>query len=75
MTTEEVAEVLHVDPATIRRLVNRGDHAAYRNGSFLSSRARCDQVSKKKQAGKKKGRKRQATESKRQLVEVDSQLL
>src|SRR5438093_9756118 len=33
MTTEEVAEILHVDPATIRRLVNRGDLAAYRIGA------------------------------------------
>lgn len=33
MTTEEVAEILHVDPATIRRLVSRGDLAAYRIGA------------------------------------------
>lgn len=33
MTTEEVAEILHVDPATIRRLLNRGDLAAYRIGA------------------------------------------
>jgi len=33
MTTEEVAEILHVDPATIRRLVNRGELAAYRIGA------------------------------------------
>ena len=33
MTTEEIAEILHVDPATIRRLVNRGDLAAYRIGA------------------------------------------
>jgi excisionase family DNA binding protein len=33
MTTEEVAEILHVDPATIRRLINRGDLAAYRIGA------------------------------------------
>jgi excisionase family DNA binding protein len=33
MTSEEVAEILHVDPVTIRRLVNRNELAAYRIGS------------------------------------------
>jgi excisionase family DNA binding protein len=33
MTTEEVAEILHVDPATIRRLITRGDLSAYRIGA------------------------------------------
>ena len=33
MTSEEVAEVLHVDPVTIRRLVNKGDLSAYRIGA------------------------------------------
>src|SRR5437588_6368847 len=33
MTSEEVAEYLHVDPVTIRRLVNKGDLAAYRIGA------------------------------------------
>jgi excisionase family DNA binding protein len=32
MTSEEVAELLHVDPATIRRLVNKGDLSAYSIG-------------------------------------------
>jgi excisionase family DNA binding protein len=33
MTSEEVAEYLHVDPVTIRRLVNKGELAAYRIGA------------------------------------------
>ncbi len=33
MTSEEVSEVLHVDPVTIRRLVNKGDLSAYRIGA------------------------------------------
>ncbi len=33
MTSEEVAEILHVDPVTIRRLVNKNELAAYRIGS------------------------------------------
>ena len=33
MTSEEVAEILHVDPVTIRRLVAKGEMAAYRIGS------------------------------------------
>ena len=33
MTSEEVAELLHVDPVTIRRLVNKGDLSAYRIGA------------------------------------------
>lgn len=33
MTSEEVAEVLHVDPVTIRRLVNKGELSAYRIGA------------------------------------------
>ncbi|QBD79743.1 helix-turn-helix domain-containing protein [Ktedonosporobacter rubrisoli] len=33
MTSDEVAELLHVDPVTIRRLINKGDLAAYRIGS------------------------------------------
>ncbi|MDQ2714466.1 MAG: helix-turn-helix domain-containing protein [Chloroflexota bacterium] len=33
MTSEEVAEVLHVDPVTIRRLVNKGELSAYRVGA------------------------------------------
>ncbi len=33
MTSEEVAEVLHVDPVTIRRLINKGDLSAYRIGA------------------------------------------
>ncbi len=33
MTSEEVAEVLHVEPITIRRLVNKGDLSAYRVGA------------------------------------------
>jgi excisionase family DNA binding protein len=40
MTSEEVAEILHVDPVTIRRLVGKGELAAYRIGSdyrFASS--------------------------------------
>ncbi len=33
MTSEEIAELLHVDPVTIRRLVNKGDLSAYRIGA------------------------------------------
>ncbi len=33
MTSEEVAEILHVDPVTIRRLVNKNELAAYRIGA------------------------------------------
>ncbi len=33
MTSEEIAELLHVDPVTIRRLVNKGELAAYRIGA------------------------------------------
>ncbi len=33
MTSEEAAEILHVDPVTIRRLVNKGDLSAYRIGA------------------------------------------
>jgi excisionase family DNA binding protein len=33
LTSEEVAEILHVDPVTIRRLVNKGDLSAYRVGA------------------------------------------
>ncbi len=33
MTSEEVAEIFHVDPVTIRRIVNKGDLAAYRIAS------------------------------------------
>jgi excisionase family DNA binding protein len=33
MTSEEIAELLHVDPATIRRLVTKGELSAYRIGS------------------------------------------
>src|SRR5437016_2283811 len=33
MTSEEVAELLHVDPLTIRRLVSKGDLSAYRIGA------------------------------------------
>jgi excisionase family DNA binding protein len=33
MTSEEIAELLHVDPVTIRRLVNKGEMAAYRIGA------------------------------------------
>jgi excisionase family DNA binding protein len=33
MTTEEVAELLHVEPITIRRLVNKGVLSAYRIGA------------------------------------------
>ncbi len=33
MTSEEVAEILHVDPVTIRRLISRGDLSAYRIGA------------------------------------------
>lgn len=33
MTSEEVAELLHVDPVTIRRLVNKGELSAYRIGA------------------------------------------
>ncbi len=32
-TSEEIAEILHVDPVTIRRLVNKGDLSAYRIGA------------------------------------------
>jgi excisionase family DNA binding protein len=33
MTSEEIAEQLHVDPVTIRRLVTKGELSAYRIGS------------------------------------------
>src|SRR5215467_2064709 len=33
MTSEEIAELLHVDPVTIRRLVTKGELSAYRIGS------------------------------------------
>lgn len=33
MTSEEVAEILHVDPVTIRRLINKNELAAYRIGA------------------------------------------
>lgn len=33
MTSEEIAEILHVDPVTIRRLVNKGELSAYRIGA------------------------------------------
>jgi len=33
MTSEEVAQLLHVDPVTIRRLVTRGELSAYRIGA------------------------------------------
>src|SRR5438105_9155970 len=33
MTSEEVAEYLHVDPVTIRRLVSKGELSAYRIGA------------------------------------------
>lgn len=33
MTSEEIAEMLHVDPVTIRRLVNKGELSAYRIGA------------------------------------------
>ncbi|MBA2678289.1 MAG: helix-turn-helix domain-containing protein [Ktedonobacteraceae bacterium] len=33
MTSEEVAEILHVDPVTIRRLISRGELSAYRIGA------------------------------------------
>jgi len=33
MTSEEVAEYLHVDPVTIRRLVNKSELSAYRIGA------------------------------------------
>jgi excisionase family DNA binding protein len=33
MTSEEIAEYLHVDPVTIRRLVGKGELAAYRIGA------------------------------------------
>src|SRR5581483_1294938 len=33
MTSEEVAEIMHVDPVTIRRLVNKGELSAYRIGA------------------------------------------
>lgn len=33
MTSEEIAELLHVDPVTIRRLVGKGELSAYRIGA------------------------------------------
>lgn len=33
MTSEEIAEILHVDPVTIRRLVNKSELSAYRIGA------------------------------------------
>src|SRR5260370_4089157 len=33
MTSEEIAELLHVDPVTIRRLVSKGELSAYRIGA------------------------------------------
>ena len=33
MTSEEIAQLLHVDPVTIRRLVNKGELPAYRIGA------------------------------------------
>src|SRR5215469_7237418 len=33
MTSEELAQLLHVDPVTIRRLVNKGELCAYRIGA------------------------------------------
>lgn len=33
MTSEEIAELLHVDPVTIRRLVNKGELSVYRIGA------------------------------------------
>src|SRR5258708_11045500 len=33
MTSEEIAEILHVDPVTVRRLVNKGELSAYRIGA------------------------------------------
>lgn len=33
MTSDEIAELLHVDPVTIRRLVNKGELSAYRIGA------------------------------------------
>jgi excisionase family DNA binding protein len=33
MTSEEIAELLHVDPVTIRRLVNKSELSAYRIGA------------------------------------------
>jgi excisionase family DNA binding protein len=33
MTSEEIAEILHVDPVTIRRLVNKNELSAYRIGA------------------------------------------
>jgi len=33
MTSDEVAEILHVEPVTIRRLINRGELSAYRIGA------------------------------------------
>src|SRR5579884_3274277 len=33
MTSEEIAQLLHVDPVTIRRLVNKGELSAYRIGA------------------------------------------
>jgi excisionase family DNA binding protein len=33
MTSEEIADLLHVDPVTIRRLVNKGELSAYRIGA------------------------------------------
>src|SRR5579859_6950425 len=33
MTSDEVADILHVEPVTIRRLINRGELSAYRIGA------------------------------------------
>ena len=33
MTSEEIVEILHVDPVTVRRLVNKGELSAYRIGA------------------------------------------
>src|SRR5260370_37340103 len=33
MTSEEIAEILHVDPVTVRRLVNKGERSAYGIGA------------------------------------------
>src|SRR5436309_273525 len=33
MTSEEIAELLHIDPVTVRRLVNKGELSAYRIGA------------------------------------------
>ena len=35
MTSEEIAQLLRVDPVTIRRLVNKGELSAYRIGARL----------------------------------------